>query len=45
MLPRPKHSGIEIMMANANFRRGYRLMFLIAIATRITTGAWMIYDV
>ena len=40
-----KHNGTEISTAKANFKSGYKLMFLIAIATRIITGAWMIYAV
>lgn len=40
-----KHNGTAINTARANFKSGYKLIFLMAIATRTTTGAWMIYAV
>ena len=40
--PKAKHNGTAIITAKANFRSGYKLIFLIAIATKTTIGAWII---
>ena len=40
-----KHNGTEISTAKANLISGYKLMLLIAIATSIITGAWIMYAV
>lgn len=42
MLLRLKHSGTEIIRASVNFSSGYRVMLLMARATRMMIGPWMI---